>query len=93
MSGKDNGVKRHLVLKRFQAAYYILETAKLEVCPSDAHPEEGVATERHAFLLAIEEHGAGSVAGSGNDGKAMVAEFNHVVIGEILAHGRHLISQ
>ena len=71
----------------------IVVIAQLEVGASNTHAKQGVTTKCQTLLLAIEEHRARGVSGGGDDGKSVVAELYHIIVGEILTHRRHLISK
>ena len=68
----------------------LLVGAAIEVGSSDAHAEEGVATESDALFFAVISDAAWRVARGMKDAQGMTAEGDDVAIGEVSAYGWHL---
>ena len=71
----------------------LLVGAAIEVGSSDAHAEEGVATECDALFFAIISDTTWGVTRGMEDAQGMAAEGDGVIVGEVSAYGRHLHRQ
>ena len=63
--------------------------AAFEVCTSDTHAEEGVATETNLFGLTVIADTTRCVTRGVQDGQHVAAKSDQVGVGKILADGRH----
>ena len=86
---EEDGVGRKGCGERGKTLLHGRPTAFGEVCASDAHAEECVASEGSMFLGTVEDTGALGVAGGVDDLQGEVAHTDHVTVVEECA-GRYL---
>ena len=88
VSGMDDGLWGQLCQHMGEAVHEVCITAALEVGTTNAHTEQGVASESGVFFSTIEDHTARCVARGLQYLKGVVAKPDGIVIVEESAYGR-----